>query len=218
MFRDREEAGKLLGELLKKYNIDRGNTVILAIPRGGVPVAYEVSKKLGIPFSLVITKKLAPLREPEAAFGAIAPNSSQIIDEVYMKYMGVSSSELEIVRENALKEIKSRIIKYLNGKEPNLEGKDVIIIDDGIATGYTAIAAAMYVKNKGAKNVYLAIPVCPTDSIPRVKKYFDDVFCYEKSDSPFFAVGAFYEDFHQVSEQDMFFIIEEAKKNGLFYI
>jgi predicted phosphoribosyltransferase len=217
MFRDREEAGRLLAELLKKYDFDKENTVILAIPRGGVPVAYEVSKKLGIPFSLVITKKLAPLREPEAAFGAIAPDASQVIDEVYMKYMGVSSSELEIVRENAVKEIKNRIIKYLNEKEPSLEGKDVIIIDDGIATGYTAIAAAMYVKNKGAKNVYLAIPVCPTDSIPRVKKYFDDVFCYEKSDSPFFAVGTFYEDFHQVSDQEMFFIIEEAKKNGLFY-
>jgi Predicted phosphoribosyltransferases len=76
----------------------------------------------------------------------------------------------------------------------------------------------MYVKNKGANNVYLATPVCPTDSIPRVKKYFDDVFFYEKSDSPFFAVGAVYEDFHQVSDQDMFFIIEEAKKNGLIYI
>ena len=217
MFRDRKEAGKLLGELLKKHDFDKDNTVILAIPRGGVEVAYEVSKKLGIPFSLIITKKLAPLKEPEAAFGAIAPDGSQVIDENYMKYMGVSSSELEIVRENALKEIKNRIIKYLNSKEPYLEGKDVVIIDDGIATGYTAIAAAIYVKNEGAKNVYLAVPVCPSDSIPRVKKYFDDVLCYEKSDSPFFAVGAFYEDFHQVSDQEMFLIIEEAQKNGLFY-
>jgi predicted phosphoribosyltransferase len=218
MFRHREEAGKLLSELLKKYNIDKEKYCYFSHSKRGVPVAYEVSKKLGIPFSLVITKKLAPLREPEAVFGAIAPDSSQVIDEVYMKYMGVSSSELEIVRENALKEIKNRIIKYLNGKELNLKGKDVIIIDDGIATGYTAIAASMYVKNKGNSNVYLVAAVCPTDSIPKVKKYFDDVFCYEKSYSPFFAVGAFYEDFHQVSDQEIFFIIEEAKKDGFFYI
>lgn len=217
MFRDREEAGRLLGDLLKDYNFYKDNTVILAIPRGGVPIAYEVSKKLKIPFSLIITKKLAPLKEQEAAFGAIAPDGTKVVDETYMKYMGVSHSELEIVRENALEEIKNRIIKYLNGKEPNIEGKDVIIVDDGIATGYTAIVASIYSKNKGANKVYLAVPVCPSDSILRVKKYFDNVFCYERSDSPFFAVGSFYQDFHQITDEEMFLIIEEAKKNELFY-
>jgi predicted phosphoribosyltransferase len=204
IFKDREEAGKLLGEFLKSFNFDKENSIILAIPRGGVPVAYQVSKALNIPFSLVIVKKLAPLSEPEAAFGAIAPDGTVYIDEHLMRYMGVSEEELEIVKEKALSEIKRRIKDYLKNKEPDVKGKDVIIVDDGIATGYTAMVAAMYVKKKGANNVYLAVPVCPADSISRVKKVFDDVFCLHPVETPFFAVGSYYQDFHQLTDEEMY--------------
>lgn len=217
MFENREEAGRKLGlDLLKKF-FNKGNTVILAIPRGGVPVAYEMSKILKIPFSLIITKKLAPLKDPEAAFGAIAPDKSKIIDENYMKYMGVSETELNLIEEKALRDIQERMVKYLKSKEPQLDGKDVIIVDDGIATGYTAIVAGIYAKNKGAKNVYLAVPVCPSDSISRVLKYFSDIFCLKKVDTLFFAVGSYYKDFHQISDEEMFSIIEKAKEEGLLY-
>lgn len=207
VFKNREEAGKLLAELLKTYNFNKEKTLILAIPRGGVPVAKEVSKVLNIPFSLVITKKLAPLKEPEAAFGAIAPNGIYYIDEDLMRYMGVDEEELEAIKEKATAEVKRRVEKYLQNKEPDIKGKDVIIIDDGIATGYTAMVAGMYAKSKGANKVYLAIPVCPVDSIARAKKVFDEVICLYPVETPFFAVGSYYQDFHQLSDEEMFRII-----------
>lgn len=147
---------------------------------------------------------MAPLSEPEAAFGAIAPDGTIYIDEHLMRYMGVSEEELEIVKEKALSEIKRRIKDFLKNKEPDVNGKDVIIVDDGIATGYTAMVAAMYVKKKGANNVYLAVPVCPADSISKVKKVFDDVFCLHPVETPFFAVGSYYQDFHQLTDEEMY--------------
>ncbi|MCX7760148.1 MAG: phosphoribosyltransferase family protein [Hydrogenothermaceae bacterium] len=216
IFRDREEAGKLLSKEVRKYNFDRDNSIILAIPRGGVPVAYQLSKELNIPFSLVITKKLAPLSDPEAAFGAIATDGSFVVDNELKRYMGISDDEFQIVKEKALREAQEKEKKYLKTK-PELKGKDVIIVDDGIATGYTAIAAAKYVKKQGAKSVILAVPVCPSDSIHRVLQYFDDVICYHKVDSYFFAVGAFYEDFHQVEDSELFQIIKKAEEEGLYF-
>lgn len=215
IFRDREEAGKFLAKEIKKYNFDKENSIILAIPRGGVPVAYQLSKELNIPFSLVITKKLAPLSDPEAAFGAVATDGSFVVDNELKRYMGISDDELEIIKEKALKEAQEKEKRYLKTK-PELKCKDVIIVDDGIATGYTAIAAAKYVKKQGAKSVILAVPVCPSDSIHRVLQYFDDVICYHKVDSYFFAVGAFYEDFHQVEDSELFQIIQKAKDEGLY--
>ncbi len=216
IFENREDAGKKLGEYLKEnleyLGIDVNNALILAIPRGGVPVAYYVSKETGIPFSLVITKKIAMPSDPEAAIGAIAPDGTYLLS-TYAYY--IPEYQLEEAKETALKEALKKKEKYLD-KEPQIEGKDVIIVDDGIATGYTAMVAGMYAKNKGAKRVFLAVPVCPEDSIPRVKDIFDDVICLEKVDTPFFAVGAFYRDFHQVEDEELSEIIKKAKEENLF--
>lgn len=215
IFKDRFQAGNLLAEHIKNLNIDLTNTVILAIPRGGVPVAYQVAKHLNIPFGLVVTKKLAPFSDPEAAFGAVATDGSFIVDESLKTYMNISQEELEAIKEKAVKEAVEKEKKYIKSK-PNLENKNVIIVDDGIATGYTAIVAAKYIKNQRAKKVILAVPVCPTDSYRRALEHFDDVVCYHKVESYFFAVGAFYEDFHQVEDQELFQILQKAKEEGLY--
>ena len=216
IFQNRKEAGELLGKLLSQYieklGLSPDNTLILAIPRGGVPIAYYISKETGIPFSLVITKKIAMPFNPEAAIGAIAPDGTFMLSS-YAFYL--SEPQLEEAKKVALKEAIEKQQKYLK-KEPDLKGKNVIIVDDGIATGYTAMVAGMYAKNKGAKKVILAVPVCPTDSVNRVKEVFDDVICYEKVDTPFFAVGAFYKDFHQVSDEEVKEYEEKAQKEGLF--
>ncbi|NPA54585.1 MAG: phosphoribosyltransferase [Aquificae bacterium] len=216
MFENREEAGKLLGKYLKekldKFGIDKDNAILLAIPRGGIPIAYYVAKETGIPFSLVITKKIAMPSDPEAAIGAIATDGTYLLS-TYAYYL--PENQLKQAIEIALQEAIKKQEKYLE-KEPDLEGKDVFIIDDGIATGYTAMVAGMYAKNKGAKRVFLAVPVCPADSIDRVKEIFDEVFCLEKVDTPFFAVGAFYRDFHQVTDEEVKMYEEKAKEEGLF--
>jgi len=213
MFKNREEAGELLGEVLSKIVEDKENTVLLAIPRGGVPVAYYAAKKTGIPFSMVVAKKITFPHEPEAAIGAAAPDGSYIIAD------GISASH-PVVREaieRAIKEAQEKLKKYLDGREPDIKGKTVIIVDDGIATGYTAIVAGMYARNKGAKKVILAVPVCPSDSVSRISRYFDGVICYHKADTPFFAVGAYYQDFHQVSDKELYEYLEKAEKEGLLY-
>ena len=213
MFRDREEAGKLLTGEIKKVIEDKKETVILAIPRGGVPVAYWISKGLNIPFSMVVAKKITFPYEPEAAIGAAAPDGTYLLADYYSE----SSHQVKEAIEKAVKEAKEKLSKYLGGKEPDIKGKTVIIVDDGIATGYTAMVAGKYAKNKGAKKVILAVPVCPSDSIGRASKVFDQVLCYHKVDTLFFAVGAYYQDFHQVSDEELSHYLKKAKEEGLLY-
>ena len=215
-FKNREEAGKLLAEKVKELNLPPKDSVILAIPRGGVPVAYQVSKETKIPFSLVVVKKLTLPYDPEAAVGAIAPDGTYVVDPAF--FPAVSEGMLlEEMKQKALEEINKRIQKYLNGKIPDINGKNVIIIDDGLATGYTALVAGLYARNLGAKKLILAVPVCPRDSLQRAYKVYQNVVCYELVDTPFFAVGAYYEDFHQLSDEEMFKYLEMAKKEGLYY-
>ncbi|NPA57936.1 MAG: phosphoribosyltransferase [Aquificae bacterium] len=214
MFKNREEAGLLLGELLAQRLADKENTVLLAIPRGGVPVAYYVAKKTGIPFSMVVAKKITLPDQPETAIGAAAPDGSYILAE------GIPADN-PVIREaimKAIREAREKLEKYLGGKEPDISGKNVVIIDDGLATGFTALVSGLYAKNRGANKVILAVPVCPADSIPRVSRYFDDVICYHKVSTPFFAVGAFYQDFHQVSDEELEFYLKKAMEEGLLYL
>lgn len=215
-FKNREEAGNLLAEEISNHlKLERDKVVIFAIPRGGVPVAYQISKKLKIPFSFVVTKKLAPLSDPEAAFGAIATDGTFMVDDTLKKYMAVSDEEFELVKEKALREAQEKKKRYIS-KEIDIKDKVAIVVDDGIATGYTAIVAGLYLRKKGAKEVILAVPVCPSDSYIRAKNYFDKVICYHKVDSTFFAVGAFYHDFHQVEDSELSDIIQKAKEEGLY--
>lgn len=132
-FINREEAGSLLAESLEKIPLDKDNTIILAIPRGGVPVAYQISKRLKIPFSLIVTKKLAPISDPEAAFGAISTDGTFLLDKELMRYMGVHDSQLEKIKEKALSEAINKEKKYVQ-KKVNVKYKTVIIVDDGMAT------------------------------------------------------------------------------------
>jgi len=213
MFRNREEAGELLGEVLSNIIQDKENTVLLAIPRGGVPVAYYAAKKSGIPFSMVVAKKITFPHQPETAIGAAAPDGSYILSDKIPEDHPVVRQAIE----RAIQEAREKLTKYLKGKEPDIKGKTVIIVDDGIATGYTAVVAGMYARNKGAKRVILAVPVCPYDSIQRIGRYFDDLICYHKIDAPFFAVGAYYQDFHQVSDAELYDFLRRAEEEGLLY-
>ncbi|WP_457622576.1 phosphoribosyltransferase [Persephonella sp.] len=212
-FRNREEAGKLLAEKIKDLVENKEDVIILAIPRGGIPVAYNISRETGIPFYMVVTKKITPPYEPEAAIGAIAPDGTFMISS----YAYLSEEELEKAKKRALEGVLEKLRKYAQGIEPDVKDKTVIVVDDGIATGYTAMVAGEYLKKKGAKKVILAVPVCPVDSIDRVKKVFDQVICYHKDSTPLFAVGMFYEDFHQVTDSEMFNYLKRAEEEGLLY-
>ncbi|GAB6065014.1 hypothetical protein JCM9492_01060 [Aquifex pyrophilus] len=213
MFRDREEAGELLAGVLEEH-IDRSkNPIILAIPRGGIPVAYKVAKKLRIPMSVIVVRKLGLPWNEEAGFGAIDPDGTPYYDRNVLSYL--SEEEIKSVIEKELKELRERERKFVPKGYPNLEGRQVIIIDDGVATGYTAIAAAGYAKKKGASEVIIAVPVCPSDAEPRLLRYADKFVCYYPADTPSFAVGMFYQDFHQLSDEEAKEYLRKAEEEGL---
>ena len=216
-FKNREEAGKKLGVEIDDYLENKKDVVILAIPRGGVLVAYPISKWLGIPFHLIITKKLTAPQAPEVAIGAIAPDGTYKVNQRTYSYFNPSPSQFEVIKETALSKVKTRLEKYTNGQEPDVREKTVIIIDDGIATGYTALVAGKYVKNKGAKKVILAVPVCPADSVSRMLEVFDDFLYVHKESLGPFSVGAFYIDFHQNTDQELFDNLNNAEQNHLLY-
>ncbi|TFF97951.1 MAG: phosphoribosyltransferase [Promethearchaeota archaeon] len=216
-YKNRIEAGKILADKIKKTCSQYINEfIILAIPRGGLPVAYSVSEELNIPLHLVITKKLSHPTNPEIAIGAIAADGSYELNE-RIKYYGVTEDYLGEIKAFALKKVKNRIEKYCQGKQPDVKGKKVFVIDDGIATGYTALVAGKYLKNQGANLLILAIPVCPISSLERVKQVFDDLVCPIQSKSYSFSVGAFYDDFHQNTDEELYHYLEKAKKNNLLY-
>ncbi len=217
LFENRTHAGKLTAELLRDKIEDRENTILLAIPRGGVEIAYNMAKVLNIPFSLIIVRKLGIPWNEEAAFGSIDPDGISYIDEAVVRYAKISKEEIERVKAKELTKIKERINKFLGGKEPEVRDKRVIIVDDGIATGYTVIAGISYVKRKGAKEVMVASPVCPEDAVLKIGKLCDRVFCFYKAKEGSFAVGMFYKDFKQLDDEEVLKIIERAKREGLFY-
>lgn len=214
-FNNRTHAGKLLAQKLKESSLNLKESMLLAIPRGGVPVAYEVARKLNIPFSLIITKKLAPLSNPEFAFGVITPDGTTLINKNYLSYYGINDEELEQIKVRALTQIKNRVQKYQINENIELNRKNTIIIDDGIASGYTAMVAGKYIKRKGSKKTILAIPVAPRNSIKKAKSVFDLTICYQPIETISFAVGAYYNDFHQVQDEDLYNYICKAKEQNL---
>ncbi|RMA97711.1 phosphoribosyltransferase [Hydrogenothermus marinus] len=213
LFKNREEAGNLIGKYLNKYLEDKEDAIILAIPRGGVPVAYYVAKETGIPFYFVISSKITSPSDPELALGAVDIEGNYVISDFARRIY--NQEQLEIFKKMALEKNKEKAKKY-GFKDIDLKDKIAIIVDDGVATGYTAIVSSLYAKKKGAKKVILAVPVCPSDAIYRLKDYFNDIICLERIDSPYFAVGMYYEDFHQVEDEEFFDYIEKAKKEKIF--
>lgn len=211
IFPDRVSAGKILGEYIKD-KIDRKlNPIVLGIPRGGVIVAKEVAKVLDLPMSLLIVRKLGVPQNPELAFGAIDPDGELYIDKRTVEYFKISQEDIRKVASEELSKIKERQRLFLKGGIPDVTDREVIVVDDGIATGYTVIAGVSFVKRRGAVKVIVASPVCPADTLGKIREYADEVYCYHISEEPGFAVGMFYKDFRQVEDKE----VVELLKNGV---
>ncbi len=207
IYRDRYDAGRILAELLKREGV-KGD-IVVAIPRGGVAVAHPIAEELGLPLRTVGVKKLAPFHSPESGFGAIAVDGSFVVDEGYMGLLGVDYPELEEIKAVALKEAEEKHRKFKGVMPEEVEGKSVIVVDDGIATGFTTIAAAEFLRNAGAKSLTLAVPVASSSAYRNVLRYYDRVMCPQVVDTLYFAVGAFYEDFHQLSDEEVLRLLSD---------
>ena len=208
LFRDRHEAGKLLAQKLLDLK-GNPNAIVLGIPRGGVVVAYEVAKTLGLPLDVFVARKIGAPGNPELAIGAVASDGTVVLDELSISLMGVPKQYIEKEAERQKEEIRKRIQAYRGGREGySLQGKIVILVDDGVATGATIIASLRAIKASNPSQTILAVPVAPPDTVEKLRREADKVICLY-TPSPFWAVGAFYVNFEQISDEEVQALLAE---------
>ena len=207
-FHDRAEAGRLLGERLRPFA--GRNVVVLALPKGGVPVAFEVAQALAAPLDLIVVRKLGVPVQPELAMGAIGEDGVRVLDGETIRMAQVGDSEVAAVERRERRELE-RQAEVLRGERDRLQlhGRTAIVVDDGIATGATARAACLVSRAHGAARVVLAAPVAPRPTLAELAEVADEVVCLEAPD-PFFAVGQWYRDFSQVSDDEVVALLRMA--------
>ena len=202
MFRDREEAGRILADKLSPYRNDP-TALILALPRGGVAVGYQLSLALHVPLDVFITRKIGAPGNPEYAIGAVAETGSHYLNQEAISSFGLSRHELERLIHVQEKEIARRKDLYRQGRPlPQLTGRTVLLVDDGIATGSTFMASALAIRGLQPRRLVGVIPVGPPSTIREVRSHVDELVILMTPD-PFNAVGNFFADFTQVEDRDV---------------
>jgi putative phosphoribosyl transferase len=210
LFYDRTDAGRRLAKLLKRRI--KGPCIVLAIPRGGVVVGYEVAKELGCPLDVVISRKVGAPAQPELAVGAVAEDGVVFVDEEIAGLVGVSRDYVERRAREELREVRRRAEEYRGGREmPDLSGKTVILVDDGLATGLTMMAAVHMARNKGAEKVVVAVPVSPPETVAKLRRHADEVICLE-TPTNFYAIGQFYDRFDQLTDEETNSILRKSRE------
>jgi len=215
IFRDRSHAGEKLSEKLKEHSSP--DTVIIAIPRGGIAVAYPVSINLGLKLTIAGVRKLPIPWSPEMGFGAIAEDGSIYINESVVKRHWIDADEISDISERVLSEVRRRVSLYRKGGLPDFSGKRVIVVDDGFATGYTAIATCQLVRRNGAEEIILSAPCAPVSTADLLTEYADEVVVLIIERFTPFAVANYYRDFHDMSDDEVMEILESLESRDLLY-
>lgn len=206
MFNNREEAGYLLAEKLRSQHYAKASH-IAAIPRGGVVVGRVVANLLELPLVSIVVKKIGSPGNPELAIGAVGPEGTVFWDEKLLATLQLTEEEKKMLVEKTEQERKEREVR-LGVIPPELEDKTVVVVDDGVATGSTACCTALFLKKKNAKRVILATPVIARDTLALVKRYYTKLI-YHNAPSQFYAVGEFYKEFPQVSDEEVARLLKE---------
>lgn len=209
VFRNRAHAGQLLAGVLMKY-ADRDDVIVLGLPRGGVPVAYEVAKKLHVPLDVLVVRKLGVPGYAELAMGAIASGGVQVIHHAVMRAMGIPSAALEAEAAVQLKELHRRELAYRGHTgTPEINGRIVILVDDGIATGSTIRAAVQALRRQRPKQVIIAVPTASPGSFADLEPIADDLVALITPED-FRGVGRWYEDFSQTTDAEVTRLLAKA--------
>jgi predicted phosphoribosyltransferase len=199
MFKDRADAGQRLADVLDDHDV--GADIVLAIPRGGLPVGRVVADSLGVPLDVVSARKLGAPSNPELAIGAVASDGTVWLNESLLRDLDIEDSYVDERIEREREVALGKIERYRGARPPlELRGKRVLVVDDGVATGATTIACIRQIRNADAERVMLAVPVAPRDTLQRLHAEADEVICVETPPN-FGAVGQFYESFEQVSDE-----------------
>ena len=208
-FRDRTQAGQELAKDLTEY-ANRSDVIVLALPRGGVPVAYEIARALGAPLDVFVVRKLGLPIHREMAMGAIASGGIRVLDSEVVRRFGVSDAELAAVTEAERRELARRERLYRENRPfPDVRGKTVILVDDGLATGATMAAAAVALRTQDPAKLIVAVPVSAPETCHAFRDVVDDIVC-AVTPEPFYAVGLWYEDFSQTTDEEVHDLLDRA--------
>jgi len=200
-FRDRREAGRQLAERLS--GLRASSPLVLGLPRGGVPVAFEVANTLGAPLDVLVVRKLGVPFQPELGMGAVGEDDVRVLNPDVLRQAGVTETQLAAVETRERAEVEERAVRLRRGRPAiPLQGRTVVIVDDGLATGGTARAAVQVARARGADRVILAVPVAPPETVAALRREADDVVAVETPE-PFFAIGGWYTDFSPTSDDEV---------------
>ncbi|CAN5870896.1 phosphoribosyltransferase [soil metagenome] len=209
IFADREDAGRRLAERLAGYRSE--DAVVLALPRGGVPVGYEVARVLRAPLDVFVARKLGAPGQPELAIGAVAPGGVRILHDRVVRELGISENWIEAATEKELAEVDRRMRRFRGERpEPEVGGRTVILVDDGIATGMTVRAAIRAIREKAPRGIVLAVPVCAGVTADALTAEVDEFICLQ-TPADLWAIGFWYESFHQLEDEEVVELLERGR-------
>jgi putative phosphoribosyl transferase len=212
LFSDRLDAGRRLAEL---YDGPREDVVVLGIARGGIPVGYPLATELGAVLDVVTARKLPIPWSPEMGFGAIAPDGSMVLNDALMPSLRLSTEEVDAIAGQVLAEVRRRELVYRGDRGAAvLKDRNVVLADDGLATGYTMIASIEMVRKQGAAFLTVAAPVSPEDTARRVEALADRLLVIHEARTHSFAVASFYRDFHDMEDSEVLQYLEKARRDG----
>lgn len=213
LYRDRADAGRELSRKLYLYR-DRADVVVLGLPRGGVPVAFEVAQALRAPLDVFVVRKLGTPGQPELAMGAIASGGVRVLNEDVVKALHIPDAMIEEAAQFESEELRRREQTYRGHRPPvEVRGKTVILVDDGLATGSTVRAAAAASRQAGAQKIVVAVPVAAAASCEILRREVDELVCGAMPE-PFWAVGEWYRDFEQTSDEEVRTLLEASERQN----
>ncbi|HEX6270649.1 MAG TPA: phosphoribosyltransferase [Anaerolineales bacterium] len=211
IFRDRRDAGRKLAEELSAY-AGRSDVIVLALPRGGVPVAYEVALALGAPLDIFIVRKLGLPGHEELAIGAIASGGVRVLNDDIVRALSIPERVIDAVAERELQELGRRERTYRGDRPaPEVRGHTVILIDDGLATGASMRAAVAGLRAQGPAQIVVAVPTAAPETCAALEPEVDEIVC-AMTPEPFYGVGRWYEDFSQTTDEEVRLLLEEANR------
>lgn len=206
MFRDRTQAGQLLAKKLAKYK--GKNAIVLALPRGGVPLGAEVADFLQLPLEVLVVRKVGAPSNSELAVGAICENEEPVFNNQILSRIGLESDDMQPIVDSEIAEIQRQVQEFRHGETlSEIEKKISIIIDDGLATGATALAAVNYLRKKGAAQVIVAVPIAAASSARSLRSKVEELVTIEEA-KDLTSIGEWYQDFSQVSDQEVLFFLK----------
>ena len=210
VFKDRFHAGKLLAEMLQKH-VPLENAVLFAIPAGGVPIGYEISKELNLPLDVIIVRKIQVPWNPEAGFGAVSWDGEVVLNEALVKQLGLSRDIVQRSIEKTMEVVQDRLGKFRGDKPmPEVKNKTVILVDDGLASGYTMLAAMRSVKKRDPKRVVVSIPTASKNAIELLSGQVDDLLCLNIRTTPMFAVAEAYQKWYDLTDEEVKDLLEKV--------